>query len=466
MDVSTHAHGERFGFPCKGAHIYHLSRLAGSVILAAGIILSINQEALALDGKVVDATTGAAIADAAVTLGGAVAKSAADGRFHLDGSANTVQARAPGYRATTMPVDTLATSSGTIRLTRFEPKALYLTVYGIGSKSLREGALKLIREGRANALVIDLKGDRGLVDYPSAVPLVSTVGARKLTTISDLPALVQSLHASGIYAIARIVVFKDDPLANAKPDLAIKTRNGRLYRDRERLAWTDPFRREVWDYNISIAVEAARAGFDEIQFDYLRFPDSAQSLVLAKPANRASRVEAIRGFLAEARRRLVPYNVFLAADFFGYVCWNRDDTGIGQQLAEIAESADYLSPMLYPSGFQFGIPGYKNPVAHSYEIVRRTLDEARERLGIPAKRFRPWLQAFKDYAFDRRIFDADEVAAQIRAAKDFGANGWMLWNARNSYEGAGLADLDRPPVDEESWSAQADKYSADSSSCF
>ncbi len=393
-------------------------------------------------------------------------KSAADGRFHIDGSATDVKARAAGYRASAVPVGALSTSNGAIRLTRFEPKALYLTVYGIGSRSLREGALTLIRGGHANALVIDIKGDRGLVDYPSAVPLASATGARKLTTISDLPALVQSLHSSGIYAIARIVVFKDDPLANARPDLAVKLPNGRLYRDRERLAWTDPFRREVWDYNIAIAVEAARAGFDEIQFDYLRFPDSAQSLRLAKPANRASRVEAIAGFLAEARRRLIPYNVFLAADFFGYVCWNLDDTGIGQQLAEIAESADYLSPMLYPSGFQYGIPGYKNPVSHPYEIVRRTLDEARERLNIPAKRFRPWLQAFKDYAFDRRVFDSDEVAAQIKAARDFGANGWMLWNARNTYEGAGLAASDQAPKEDQPWLAQEGTLSPDSSSCF
>jgi len=448
------------------AHINHLSCLTRSVFLAAGMILSINQAASALDGKIVDATTGFGIADATVTLGGSSARSDGDGHFHLDGSAAAVQARAPGYRATAVPVDTLSSSNGAIRLTRFEPKALYLTVYGIGSKSLRDGALKLISDGHANALVIDLKGDRGLVDYPSAVPIAAAIGARKLTTISDLPALVQSLHSSGIYAIARIVVFKDDLLANANPDLAVKLLNGRIYRDRERLAWTDPFRREVWDYNISIAVEAARAGFDEIQFDYLRFPDSPQSLRLAKPANRAARVDAIKGFLAEARRRLTPYNVFLAADFFGYVCWNLDDTGIGQQLADIAESADYLSPMLYPSGFQFGIPGYKNPVSHPYEIVRRTLDQARERLGIPAKRFRPWLQAFKDYAFDRRVFDADEVAAQIRAAGDFGSDGWMLWNAHNTYEGAGLAALDRQPDDEGSWQAQADSSSAVSSSCF
>jgi hypothetical protein len=152
-----------------------------------------------------------------------------------------------------------------------------------------------------------------------------------------------------------------------------------------------------------------------------------------------TRTAAIAGFLADARRQLAPYNVYLAADIFGYVCWNRDDTGIGQQLDAIAPNVDYLSPMLYPSGFQFGIPGIRNPVANSYAIVRQSLAEAQARLNISPRRFRPWLQAFRDYAFDRRRFDAGEVAEQIRAAEDFGSDGWMLWNAGNIYSHAGLA---------------------------
>jgi len=128
--------------------------------------------------------------------------------------------------------------------------------------------------------------------------------------------------------------------------------------------------------------------------------------------------------------------VFLAADIFGYVCWNTNDTGIGQQLEAIAAQVDYLSPMLYPSGYTWGIPGVRNPVANPYAIVRNSLAEAQRRLGISPKRFRPWLQAFKDYAFDRRAFDADEVAVQVRAAQDFGSDGWMLWNAHNIYSQA------------------------------
>jgi hypothetical protein len=431
-------------------------------LTAAGICLGLlfGGTASALDGRVIDAVTGAPIAAATVTVGDRAQASDSSGLFRIDGADMPVMARAPGYRAGGVSGTELA-KTGVVRLTPFEAKAVYLTVYGIGYRPLREAAIALTRTSDVNALVIDIKGDRGVIDYPSAVPMAASSGARSMTSIPDLGALAKSLHDQGIYAIARIVVFKDNPLATARPDLAIKRANGELFRDREKLAWTDPFQPEVWNYNIAIAVEAARAGFDEIQFDYLRFPDSVERLRLAKEPTRATRVEAIAGFLAEAKRQLAPYNVFLAADFFGYVCWNLDDTGIGQQLAELSKSADYLSPMLYPSGFQFGIPGYTNPVTHPYEIVHQSLERARTRLGVSPKRFRPWLQAFKDYAFDRRTFDADEVMAQIRAAKDFGSDGWMLWNARNDYSGIGVASSgDDRPLEEPQRAASYDVSSS------
>jgi hypothetical protein len=408
-------------------------------MVAAACVLGGADTAAAFDGRVADAATGAAIQDASIVFAGREARTDSSGRFHLDGPGDRILARAPGYRAGSLSVAELSRSAGVLKLTPFQPKALYLTVYGVGSKPLRDGALALIRRGLVNALVVDLKGDRGIVPYPSAVPLTASPGARPVTTIRDLAGFVGGLHASGIYLIARIVVFKDNPLATARSDLAIKRANGQLYRDREGLAWTDPFQAEVRSYNIDLAVEAAKAGFDEIQFDYLRFPDSSAELRLAKPSNAGTRVQAIAGFLAQARRQLLPYNVYLAADVFGYVCWNQNDTGIGQRLEEIMPNVDYLSPMLYPSGFKFGIPGVRNPVANSYSIVRESLAQARARLNVSPKRFRPWLQAFRDYAFDRRSFDAAEITDQIRATADFGSDGWMLWNARNTYSDAGLA---------------------------
>jgi hypothetical protein len=132
--------------------------------------------------------------------------------------------------------------------------------------------------------------------------------------------------------------------------------------------------------------------------------------------------------------------VFLSADVFGYVCWNVNDTMIGQRLEDLARLLDYVSPMLYPSSFQFGIPGYRLPVAHPYEIVYFSLERARERTGLAPSRFRPWLQAFRDYGFDRRAFGEAEIRAQIAAAERFGSDGWMLWDPQNAYTADGLRE--------------------------
>jgi hypothetical protein len=315
---------------------------------------------------------------------------------------------------------------------------LYLSVFGIGSRTLREAALDLIEATELNALVIDVKGDRGLVPYPTAIPLAAAVGAQRTMTIPDLKGLVDSLRGRGIYTIARIVAFKDDPLASMRLDLAIHRRDGSLYRDREGLAWSNPNHAVVRAYNIAVAREAAEAGFDEIQFDYVRLPD-ASGLSYGIDNTRQSRVGAISRFLHEAREAVMPYNVFLAVDVFGYVCWNLDDTGIGQQLEVMVNEVDYVSPMLYPSSFQFGIPGYRDPMQHPYEIVRKSLEQGLARTAVPPSRFRPWLQAFPDYAFGRPLTAAD-IRAQIDASEDTEAGGWMLWNPRNRYSSAGLRE--------------------------
>jgi len=268
-----------------------------------------------------------------------------------------------------------------IELVPFTPKGLYLSFYGIGDRRLREDALRLLRETELNTLVIDVKGDRGMIPYPSSIPLATEVGGQKIITVKDMRGLISSLKNEGIYTIARIVVFKDNLLANYRPDLAVKDLNGRTWRDREGLAWTDPFKKEVWEYNIQIAIEAAQQGFDEIQFDYIRFPD-APPVQFSMPNTMENRVNAVSGFIKEARKRLLPTNVFLSADIFGYVCWNLNDTFIGQTLDALAPHLDYLSPMLYPSGFHHGIPGYRIPTAHPYEIVHLSLKKAQEGLAF------------------------------------------------------------------------------------
>ncbi len=388
--------------------------------------------------RVVDATTGQAAREATLVLDGKMLSADEQGVFSFPASAGggQLRAKAPGYNRVEQDLaDPLPEGPIEIRLTPLTPRALYLSFYGVGSKALRDPALKMIEETELNALVIDVKGDRGMIPYRSGVPLAAEVGGQRIITVRDIDGLLASLKAKGIYTIARIVVFKDDLLAVARPELAVKTPGGDLWRDRERLAWVDPFRKEVWNYNIQIAEEAAKLGFDEIQFDYVRFPDS-RSPRFSQPSTEDGRVKAIAGFLQEARARLAPYNVFVAADIFGYVCWNLNDTDIGQKLDPIASAVDYLSPMLYPSGFQFGIPGYRNPVQNPHEIVYLSLKKAQERTKISPLRFRPWLQAFKDYAFDRRPFNGKELRDQISASEKFGSQGWMLWNPVNQYTAA------------------------------
>jgi hypothetical protein len=388
-------------------------------------------------GRVVDFFTGKPVKDAFVTSNKDVVLTDENGIFTVNTALSKVGVRAPGYGRTEQIVIPLNGVPQEIKLIPFTPKALYLSFFGIGDRSLRESAIKLIQQTELNTLAIDVKGDRGMIPYKSSIPLAAEVGAQRTITVKEMAPLMRSLKAKGIYTIARIVVFKDNLLAQARPDWAVKTPAGEIWRDRENLAWVDPFNKQVWDHNINIAVEAAQYGFDEIQFDYVRFPD-ASGLQFSMPNTEENRVKAVSGFLTEARRRLIPYNVFLSADIFGYVCWNLNDTKIGQRLEDLVAHLDYICPMLYPSGFQYGIPGYRNPVANPYEIVYLSLKRARERTNLPSHRFRPWLQAFRDYAFDRRYFNDREIMDEVKAAEGFGSHGWMLWNPRNAYSSAGL----------------------------
>jgi hypothetical protein len=390
-------------------------------------------------GKVVDAKTEAPVEGALVTLGQEVARTGKDGVFRLEGSGDTLKLRAPGYARREVATAELSQLNPGIPLTPFHPKALYLTVYGAWSSRLRGAALETIEKNSMNALVIDVKGDRGYIPFKVDLPLAAEVGAQKTILIKDMPAFVAGLKERGLYLIARIVVFKDDPLAAAKPQWAVKLPGGGVFKDRERLRWVDPFNKEVWNYNIAIAKIAAELGFDEVQFDYVRCPDK-KGLVFSQPNNMANRVTAITGFLKAAHEALTPYNVMVAADIFGYVFWNLDDTGIGQTVLDAVNSVDVICPMLYPSGYHLGIPKYRNPVKHPYEIVYLTLQNGQKRTGVSPLRFRPWLQAFRDYAFGGGDFGPERIQTQIKAAEKFGSSGWMFWNPRNIYPTTGFVN--------------------------
>ena len=383
-------------------------------------------------GKVVDAVTKEPIANAPVTIGDRLVRTDQDGVFSINGAGDLLRLRAAGYGRRDVPLSELGNPFTEIALEPFKVKALYLTVYGTASKKIRGAALEALERNNMNALVIDIKGDRGFIPFKVDLPLAEEIGAQQTILIKDYPALLKDLKDRGLYLIARIVVFKDDPLAAAKPQWAVQKKGGGVFYDRERLRWVDPFVKEVWDYNIAIAKIAAELGFDEIQFDYIRFPDN-RGVAFSKPANVETRTQAITGFLEAAYQALIPYNVFVAADIFGYVPWNENDTDIGQQIEPVMNAVDIVSLMVYPSGYHLGIPKYRNPVQHPYEIVYLTHKRALERTKVSPLRFRPWLQAFRDYAFRGGDFTEPRMQTQIKAAEDLGTSGWYFWNPRNQY---------------------------------
>jgi hypothetical protein len=375
-----------------------------------------------------------------IVLGGVERFTEPDGTFRIEAppAGEPLLVKRPGFERVWMtprrgPVEVVLKPQAV--------KAAYLTYFGVGHTGIRGRVLQLAERTELNAVVIDVKGDRGWILYPTEVPLALAAGAQGPGTLRNFDALMAEFKARGLYTIARIVTFKDNILAHHRPAWAIiDTRTGQPWIDNEKLAWVDPFREEVWAYNIAIAKEAIARGFDEVQFDYVRFPTDGRlsAARYAKPNTRETRVPAIAGFLARARRELGPLGAFVGADIFGYTAFNDNDTDIGQRVEELAPNVDYLNPMVYPSGYQRGIPGQRNPVVAPYQVVHESVRLIRKRAGSAPMRVRPWLQDFRDYAFDRRIFGPGEVRAQIKGSEDAGGIGWMLWNPRNAYTEAAL----------------------------
>lgn len=408
----------------------HYRQTAIRYILLVFVIHSFSTSVAAMEGMILDASTHQPVASAIVTANGKTYHTDIKGRYQIP-HADMIGVRAIGYERI------FTHFKRKIYLRKFHPKALYLSSYGAVNKKIMDNAKHLIRTTQVNALVIDVKTDRGEIAFDSFSPVAKEIGVQKRVSFPHLKDFISDLKQEGIYTIARVVCFKDTPFVRAFPQLGAKYPNGTLYRDREGSYWIDPSHKKAWEYLLTIAEESAKAGFDEIQFDYVRFPDK-RGLSFSVKNRQSERVRIITEFLEYARLRLTPYNVFTAADIFGYVCWNDADLGIGQRVDTIAPYVDYISPMLYPSGFQVGIPGYSNPVKANYQIVKHSLDKALEKSGGSPLGYRPWLQAFRDYAFDRRNYGEKEIAEQIRASEDFGSSGWMLWNAGNRYSAEGI----------------------------
>jgi hypothetical protein len=395
-----------------------------------------------VSGKVLD-QDGQPLVGVSVAAGGIETRVGDEGTFTITPPADaTVIVKRPGYAKVILEP---GPTKGPLEIV-MRPhviKAAYLTYFGFGDRGIRGRVVDMLERTELNAVVIDVKGDRGWIIYPTRVEQALAVGAQGPATLREFDGMMADLKARGVYTIARIVTFKDNILATGRPDLAIMdTRTGKPWIDRENLAWVDPFREEVWNYNIAIAKEAIERGFDEVQFDYVRFPTDGklQAAKYARPVTKETRLPTIAAFLERARKELGPRGAYVAADLFGYTAFNENDTDIGQRIEELAPNLDYICPMVYPSGYHVGIPGYRNPVQNSYAVVRESVRLIRKRAAHTPARVRPWLQDFKDYAFDRRIFGVTEIRDQIRGADEGGGSGWMLWNPRNDYTRAALRE--------------------------
>lgn len=305
-----------------------------------------------------------------------------------------------------------------------------------------EKALAICSATEINALVIDIKNDDGLVAWNSDIEAVNRIKSNGAAPLNNYSTLMDYLKKNDIYCIARVVAFKDPYFAKTEPGHSIQLKSGGVYTDKAGTAWVNPFDEYVWKYVIAISKEAALRGFDEIQFDYVRFPDGAKyyNPITEFPGrNDRSKDEGIEAFLQFANEELGPYHVNLAADVFGFITRSWDDTpeDIGQTWRKIANQTDYICPMIYPSHYGTGLYGYQVPDQHPYEISRLALMEAIERNAAQKEPgiIRPWFQGFTAPWIKGHIeYDAKAVSDQMVAGMELGIDEYIIWSASNNYD--------------------------------
>lgn len=327
-----------------------------------------------------------------------------------------------------------------------EVKGVYITGPMAGHEKMAERE-QLAADTELNAMVIDIKNDEGIVTYRMEEPMVEELGAAT-PYIRDLPELIRRLKEDqDLYLIARIAAFKDPLLAAKRQDLCIKKKDGSVFLDKNNLAWVNPYKKEVWDYLVALGKEAAKAGFDEIQFDYIRFPTEIpdEAVDYGEEAIAKSKTDVITEFTSYAYEQLSPLGVWVSADVFGTVIDNENDAAlVGQDYGAMAMHLDYICPMVYPSHYRDGVYGIEHPDLKPYETVMAALQASEEILsGIPEGEHRaivrPWLQDFTaTWITHHQSYGGEQVRQQIQAVYDSGYKEWLLWNAKCSYTAEGL----------------------------
>lgn len=320
---------------------------------------------------------------------------------------------------------------------RRDVKGIFVTGNSARGSKLDE-LIQLIDETELNAVVIDVKDDNGFLLFKSDAAAKYNPEANAHYYIEDIEAFMQKLEAHDIYTIARIVTFKSPIYAKSNPDRAIINKTTqKLYSDADRLTWASPHDRILWEYNVAIAKEAAKYGFDEVQFDYVRFPaiSKPETMDFKNPTSE-SQSAAIQSFLKYAYGELTPLEVYISADVFGWAASAINDVGIGQHWESVSNVVDYICPMMYPSHYGPGNYGLDVPDAYPYETIDRSVKDAIARNGnlYTPGGIRPWIQDFTATWVKGHIrYRSAEVKAQIDALKANGINEYLVWNAGNFY---------------------------------
>jgi hypothetical protein len=435
-------------------HIRQSAYFSKTVEFRSAQTATVNLIPMNIQGHIIDAETGQLLTQARMRLDTDPLPAPADGHYRLMHFAQTqvLDIRHAGYRSASL---SLKLGSNTelmaenlsvqpckeipeprpgpclnLLLHPFVAKAIYVPFNLLSQPDQMQAIFEVIERTELNAIILDVKSDRGYLAWNSRVEQADWLeidGQRP--GWMTLESLLAEAEARDIYTIARMVIFKDNPLALGNPDLALTDQAGQAWIDGEGLAWANPYREEVWNYNIALAREVAALGFDEINLDYIRFPSDGNiaAISFGQESTPETKTKAIRTFVSQMREALMPYGTFLSADVFGLTVWvdPADDMNIGQRVIDIAPYVDYLAPMIYPSTFGPGSLGLANPADHPYEVIFRSQLAALERVP-ESTRVRPWLQGY--------WYGSYEMLLQKQAANDAGSSGWAWWNAGGVYD--------------------------------
>ncbi len=317
-------------------------------------------------------------------------------------------------------------------------KAIYMTSWVASDKKIRAKLVKMVDDTEINSVVIDIKDYTGNIVFPVEVNSPLKKFGSEQVRVSDMRDFIESLHKKGVYVIGRVAVFQDAYFVNHRPDLAVKNSAGtKIWKDRKGISWIDVGAKEYWDYIIEIAKESRKIGFDEINFDYIRFPSDGNMDDISFPwSSTTSKTLALKSFFQYLQENLKDSGLKTSADIFGMVTTANDDMGIGQVLENTLPYFDYIMPMVYPSHYPLNFQGFKDPEAHPYEMIKYSMSSAIERsnnfsstTGTHIGKLRPWLQ---DFGL-RVDYGSKEVRDQIKATNDLGLQSWALWSASNKY---------------------------------